>query len=209
MVASSSDDFNQRLQRLAQEAQQHPLLSYQRQLALNHLIYEILQSNQLSHPQRGRWQPSVYEDLYHEALQKTWLYICERIENYRPEHPVMAWVNHLLNVHFIAVVKEFNNKRLVSFPSLDELDQILPEDDILLDANMLRQFIEEDPENLLKSKHITSRPDVTFQRLAWARVVEDRTWDDLSQAFTIPSTTLCTFFNRQMRKLMPYFHRHL
>jgi tRNA(Met) C34 N-acetyltransferase TmcA len=209
MVASSSDDFNQRLQRLAQDAQKHPPLSYQRQLALNKLIHEILQSGQLSHPQRGEWQSSVYEDLYHEALQKTWLYICERIENYRSEHPVMAWVNYLLNIQFIAVVKRFDNKQHISLPSLDELDKIPLEDETLIDANMLRQFIEEDPENLLKSKHIRGRPDLTLQRLAWARVVEDRSWDDLSQTFTIPSTTLCTFFKRQMRKLMPYFHRHL
>lgn len=209
MVASLGDDFNQRLQQLAQKAQNHPPLSRQRQKALNKMIDEILQSDQLSHPQQGLWHPNIYEDLYNEALQKTWLYICEKIENYRSEKPVMAWVNNLLNFQFIAVVKEYNNRRVVPLVYLDELDIIQPQEEALSDAHMLQQFLEEDPENLLKSEHITGRPDVTFQILAWARIVEDQSWDDLSTRLGISIQTLCSFFNRKLRNLMPYFHRYL
>jgi hypothetical protein len=102
----SGGDFDERLQQLAREAKQQPPLSHQRQLLLNRLVNKILQSDRLSHPQRGSWPPSLYEDLYNEAMQKTLLEICQKIDNYNPEHPVMAWVNYLLKKRFSDVVKK-------------------------------------------------------------------------------------------------------
>jgi hypothetical protein len=70
LVRTPSDrDFNERLQQLAIEAKQQPPLSPQRQLLLNRLVNKILQSGRLTHPQRGSWPPSLYEDLYNEALE--------------------------------------------------------------------------------------------------------------------------------------------
>lgn len=84
----SNDAFDRQLQQLAIESKQHPSLSPQRQLALNRLVNKILQSDSLSHPQRGSWSPNLYEDLYNEALQKTLLEICQKIDSYNPNHPV-------------------------------------------------------------------------------------------------------------------------
>lgn len=66
----SDEALNQRLQQLVQEAQQHPPLTPQRQIALNKLIDVIWRSKQLGHPQSGQWPSNLYEDLYNEALQK-------------------------------------------------------------------------------------------------------------------------------------------
>jgi len=63
--AESSPDeaIDQLLQQLVQTAQQQPLQSPQRQLALNRLVQAILKSNRLGHPQRGAWAVNFYEDL--------------------------------------------------------------------------------------------------------------------------------------------------
>lgn len=207
--ATPRDEIDRRMQQFAIEAQQHPPQSSQRQQALNQLINEILQSNLLSHPQSGTWPPSVYQDLYNEARQRTLLDICQKIANYRPENPVIAWVNTMLKYNFIAVVNEQRGGRIIYLPSLDELDASISLDTPVEDSQMLRQFLEEDPENLLKAEFIRGRPEITFQVLALARYVEEKSWDKLSKDLDIPVQTLCSFFNRKLRNFMSYFHRYL
>lgn len=223
----SNEDFNKLLQQLAQEAQQHPPLSSQRQLALNKLVNQILrsqsvrpaQSHQLVRPQKGRWQPNLYDDFYNEALQKTLLQICQKIDKYNSTHPVMAWVNFLLNKHFIKVVNDSHKQGITYIPKtdkpttyilpLDELDRYSPMEEAFSNAQLLRQFIEDDPENLLSNEHLRERPEVTFQYLAIAKFVEDRTWDDIANNLGISLQTLSSFFERRLQKLMPYFKRYL
>ncbi len=209
MVAPPGDDFDRQLQKLAIEAQQHPPQSSQRLQTLNKLINEIWQSKQLGHPQSGLWLPNVYEDLYNEARQRTMLEICQNIDKYKPQYPVMAWVNSLLRYQFIAVVNDYNNNRIISLPSLDDLERFASQEDPLDDALLVRRFLQDDPENLLQAESIRGRPDVTFKILAWARFVEDYSWDELSKNLGISPQTLCSFFNRNLRNLMPYLNRYL
>jgi DNA-directed RNA polymerase specialized sigma24 family protein len=215
------NDFERSLQRLAEEAQKHPPLSSQRRLALNQLINEIWQlKNRLARPQQGAWTANLYEDFYNEALQKTLLEICRRIDAYNSEHSVMAWTNFLLKNHFISVVSDRqrqgitylpNAKRNKSCrpPSLDDISRIPTKDKTLSDANLLRQFLEDDPENLLQEERLREKPEITFQYLALAKFVEDRTWEEIGTDVDISIQTLCSFFNRRLRKLMPYFKKYL
>lgn len=219
-VTSVGNNFNQPLQQLAKEAQQHPPRSHRRQLALSRLVGEILKSDRLGHPQRGLWSASLYEDFYNEALQKTLLEICQKIDNYNPGHPVMAWVNFLLKIQFINVVNDYNKKGIPYipnsdkgktnyFPFLDDIDQPILGKETLSDAQLLRQFLEDDPENRFRTERIRGRPEVTFQSIAWAKFVEDQTWSEISNKLGISIQTLCSFFNRRLQKLMPYFHKYL
>ena len=215
------DDFDRSLLKLVQEAQQHPFQSNQRQSALNRLSEKILRSGRLGHPQKGSWQPNFYEDLYNEALQKTLLKICQTIDNYHGEHPVLAWVNFHLNKQFIEVVKDYYKKGITYIPksekkqlttsvlSLDDLDKYIPEENTLTDAELLRQFLENDPENFLKTEQIQDRPAVTFQLLAQAKFVEDKTWSEIATNLGIPVQTIYSFFYRQLQKYMPYFRKYL
>ncbi len=210
MNVPPDEDFDRRLQQFALEAQKHPPKSRQRQRALNELVHLIMQFGQIAHPQRGLWTPDVYEDLYNETLQKTWLYIFHNIEKYRSEHAVMAWVNNLMKHHFNDVVREYKNRRMVPILSLSELEyRFTSNEETLDDAKMLQQFLEEDPENLFRTAHIRGRPDVTFQFLALARFVEDRSWDELSQSLRISPQTLCSFFKRKLRNFQSYFDKYL
>ncbi|NET32046.1 MAG: hypothetical protein F6K19_08585 [Cyanothece sp. SIO1E1] len=211
----SEDEFNQRLKQLAIAAQQHPPNSLQRQLALTQLVNEIWHSGQLNHPQSGRWPPHIYQDLYHEALQQTCLYIFEKIENYRQDSPVMAWVNNLVSYKFQAAVKELSRHREITMPSVDDLDRKLLEQEksqsqaIQSDSQLLRQFLQEDPEGLLRQEFIRGHSDMTFQYLAIARFIHDQTWEAISTSKGISVQTLCSFFNRRLRKFIPYFHKYL
>lgn len=225
-MVASIDYPECQLQQLALEAQKYSPRHPQRQSALTQLVNLIQSSNQLGHPQCPSFLSHAYEDIYNEALQRTLLHVCQKIENYRPKHPVMAWVNYLLNYHVKAVINEYYHQGVTYIPtnrndrdrsvvlSVDSLEEFLLESDRSNDsyqeeALLLRKFLEEDPENFLGTTHIRGRPDITFQRLAWRKYVEDRSWGDLSQEFGISTQTLCSFFNRNLRKFKLYFDRHL
>lgn len=212
------EDFERSLQQLAEEAQRYPPQSSKRQLALNKLVNQILSSNRLVRPQKGLWATNLYEDFYNEALQKTLLIICQKIDNYNPKHPVMAWTNFIIKNQFISVVCDREKKgitsipkseKIQSFPSLEDLDRYFPVEESLSDNQLLREFLEDDPENLLKNEQIRDRPDITFQGLAIAKFVEDRTWEEIATQLNISLQTICSFFNRCLQKLMPYFKKYL
>ncbi len=199
------------LKQLALTAQQHPPMSPERQLAVSQLVTQILASRHIGRPQRGRWSAQQYEELHQEALQKTCLYICQHIENYRPEHPVMAWFNNLLGFKFKEAVKEYlRRKEFVPNHGDERGWAIAPqENQDEIRQKLLKQLIKEDPEQQLQRLFVRGHPDVTFQRLAIARYIEDQTWATLAKQTGIAIPTLSSFFNRSLRKLKPYFHKHL
>lgn len=209
------DDINRQLLELAIQAQESPHESDQRQVALTRLVQGIWNSNRLGHPQKGAWSPDLYEDLYNEALQETLLNICQKIDSYNSDHPVMAWVNFTLDKRFIAVVNRrkrqgiTNIPRASCLPSFDDLDREIPIEASLSDDQLLQQFLEDDPEDLLKNERLRDHPDVTFQFLALERLVKDRTWAEIADDLSISQQTLWSFFDRKLDKLTPYFHKYL
>lgn len=203
----NDDDLDGFLQQLALAAQQHPPQNSERQVVLNRMWQRILKSKRLGHPQQGAWTPLLYQDLYNEALSRTCLEICQKIDRYNPKHPVMAWVNYCLKNHFRRVVEDYYKHS--SLPSIDDLEKDIPVDETPSDAQLLRQFLEEDPDGLLKAERLRERPDVTFQFLALAKYVEDKTWESIADDLKISVQTLCSFFNRRLQKLIPYFHKYL
>jgi DNA-directed RNA polymerase specialized sigma24 family protein len=209
------DDVPQLLLELACNAKQHPPGSHNRRIALNKLINQIfkLNPNLLGYPQIGKYPPNLYEDFRKEALQKTCLYICQQIDHYNPEHPFMAWFNFTLKNRFKEVVSEWNNQKernkISSIFSLQELREKSLVEDSDSDIKMLQQFLEDDPENKLKSEHIKGHPEATFQVLAIAKFVEDKTWKQISQQFGIGIPALSTFVTRKLHKFKSYFQKYL
>lgn len=200
-----------------QAIQTHPDRSPKRQMLLNRFVNGILRSSSLGHPQRSDYPPNLYKDLYNEALQKTLIDICQKIDQYKPEHPVMAWVNFRLNYQFIEVVKDYQKQGMtqmpkaesrfpVRLPSLEDLPLSSP---VMEDADTLQQFLRQDPEGRFQKLRLRERPDVTFQTLAIAKFVEGQSWPEIAKSLDVPAQTLCSFFNRQLRDLVPYFKQHL
>lgn len=218
---SPQDRVDQCLQQRVAEVQSHPPQSPERQRSLNYLVNEILAAGTLGHPQQGLWSAGLYDELYREALQKTLIEICQKVDAYNPEHPVMAWVNFKLNYQFIEVVNDYNRKGIthlprassgapvVFLPSLADLDQLSAEPEQPSPIQQLQDFLEQDPEQRLQRRRLRDRSDITFQRLAIAKFIDGKSWSELAIALDVSAQTLCSFFNRQLKDLIPYFQKHL
>ena len=214
------DRHHERLQELAIAAQQSPSKSSQRRVAISQLVTEIYRSPKLGHPQKGSWSVNFYTDVYHEALQKTLLEVCQKIELYNREYPVMAWVNFRLNKQLINAIDDRRKKGItnipkkqqkeaICIPNLANLEEQISVKNLADDESLLRQFIERDPERLMAAEFIQNRPFLTFQVIAKAKFIEDCSWTEIAAKFDVAPTTLSSFFYRRLKKLMPYFQKYL
>lgn len=92
---------------------------------------------------------------------------------------------------------------------MDDLNKDLPSTEETSEEKQVREFLRDDPENLLKEEHIRGRQDLTFQKIIWMRYVEDKTWEEMSAELDIGISTLSSFFQRRLHKLKPYFEKYL
>jgi DNA-directed RNA polymerase specialized sigma24 family protein len=219
-VNRSMDELDQRLQELALAAKNFPAKSRARRKALTKLINEVQNSNKIFCRGRFDFPPEVYN----EALQETWLYICQNIENCDPSiGRVMTWINFILERRFINVINR--RARQGQQQSLDEpIRQNDSEGDFqrtLLDRieetnfytrspewENLRSLIEEDPDGKFQLKYIEGNPSANFQAIAIKRLNEE-SWKDISLFFQIPVPTLSTFYQRCIKHFTPLFLEYL
>ncbi|MCU0527739.1 MAG: hypothetical protein MUF72_23325 [Elainella sp. Prado103] len=214
-------DVEQQLRQQVQKIQSSLPQSAERRLLLHRLLQDILHSGKLGHPQKAVWPDALYADLYAEALQKTLLVVCQKIDHYRSEHPVMAWVNFQLKCQLNEVIQDYLKKGMtqvpktgetvpvICLPTWDDLDRAPHADAEDSDIVLLQQFLQQDPERLLQKKQLRERADVTFQSLALAKFVEGRSWAEIAITLEVSPQTLCSFFNRQLKELLPYFRKYL
>ncbi|MGB7414898.1 MAG: hypothetical protein WA902_11890, partial [Thermosynechococcaceae cyanobacterium] len=80
------ESIDQQLRLLVHKAQSQGQEPGARQAALTSLIMAIGQSGQLARLRKYAqyYVPSVFDDLYNEALQDMYEYICNKIDLYRP-----------------------------------------------------------------------------------------------------------------------------
>jgi DNA-directed RNA polymerase specialized sigma24 family protein len=187
---------DEELKQLAISAQQAPLLSPSRQVALRQLVNGILQSGRLCHPQRGQFT-GRYAEIYDEAVQDLMLYICRNIDKYDPDRAsVLAWVNVLLERRFFkeAIPKVLGQPSIQRL-TLDDLDGLaLPPHSPAL-TEIVRTFIEADPENLFKCEFLTGTPKVNFQTVALRRLA-GHSWQEISTEFGVKVGTVSSFYSR-------------
>jgi len=101
-----NQQLNEELRQLAIKAQQHPVNTKMRQIALTRLVNAIQRSGQLCRPYSGQF-PGLYEDIYSSACNRTFLYICQNIDGYDPNRgEVIAWVNFIMKRRFIDAINE-------------------------------------------------------------------------------------------------------
>jgi DNA-directed RNA polymerase specialized sigma24 family protein len=219
-VNRSMDELDHRLEELALAAKNYPPKSKARRKALTKLINEVQYSNKIFC--RGRFD--FPQEVYNEALQETWLYICRNIENFDPSiGRVMTWINFILERRFINVINR--RTKQAQQQSLDEpIRQNEGEGDFqrtLLDKieetnfhtrspdwENVRHLIEEDPDKLFKEKYIEGNPNANFQAIAIQRL-DEKSWKDISLFFQIPVPTLSTFYQRCIKHFTPIFQEYL
>ena len=200
---------DQELMMLAIEAQRHPSRSKERRMALTKLVEKILKSNRLCRPRSGEF-PELYEEIYQEAIQKLMIYICQSIDQYKPEKsPVMRWVNFYMEKRFFndAIREIFgpSNVKLESIPDENNLEQ--PEK-IPLPSELILDYIENDPEQLCQNLRHKMYPHLNFQSLA-IRILAGEKWREISADLGIPISTLSSFYQRSIRELSPQIKLYL
>lgn len=180
----------------------------ERQRSLNRLIHLLSQPRVLYLPQVNRHPPDVHRDLYNETCQRVWLYVCRNIDQYNPQKAsVRTWVNYLLDKRFIDVVKERNGRWITYVPDIAELEKAMPEAEIS-DAQMLQEYITQDPTGELRKKHIKGYPSASFQAIA-LRILAGKTWKEISEEFGIPISSLSAFYQRYLKKVAPILRQRL
>ncbi len=218
-------DENQLLQQLVKQAQDHPDRSVQRRIALTKLISKIRQSPSLKKPNNNLNIPN-YLDIYNEVLNEVCMEICHRIDSYKPEYPVMAWVNKIFNYRSIDAYNRNQRGGITNIPKNEqpawiELDRPINSSDtesmytqistphINDDENtLLKELIQTDPDGVFNSRHIQKRPDATFQKIALMRL-EGEQWDEVSRRFEISTGSLSTFYQRSIDHFLDYIRKEL
>ncbi|NJM71042.1 MAG: sigma-70 family RNA polymerase sigma factor [Scytonema sp. RU_4_4] len=197
------DELDPYLLHLACVAQRHPPHSKERQIALTKLVHSIVRFGNLWYPSKNQFFSNV-QDIYNEARQELFLYICQNIDKYAPERgTVMAWVNVLLQRRFF---KDTLRKNLshgsVTKMTITDLDNLaLPEESKDL-TGIVRECIESDSEDIFKNEHIEKCPQATFQALAMLRM-SGKSWKEISAEFEMKVSTVSSFYYRCIKKLSP------
>jgi hypothetical protein len=94
---------------------------------------------------------------------------------------------------------------LVYSEDLNEVD--MPQEDASSLADILRQYIEKDPDQLLQ-KHMQGHPDLTLQTIILARL-DGESWKSLSQRYRVKIPALSNFFQRSLASLAPQIRTNI
>ncbi|MEH1931671.1 sigma-70 family RNA polymerase sigma factor [Nostoc sp.] len=214
------DVLNQELQQLIEQAKRYPAESEnpgdraERRIALNKLINNIRSSGRLSKQTKWLRLPN-YEDYYNEALQHTFIQICQKVEQYNPQYPVMAWVNQIFKMRFCDAVKQEGPRGITMLPknhksilSLDEINRDLPVTENISSEQQIKEIIESDPENFLSNEYVKGNPQATLQTILLL-VLEGRQWQEISEELGIPISTASSFYQRRMPKIIGYLKKYI
>ncbi|MEA5463738.1 hypothetical protein [Leptothoe sp. PORK10 BA2] len=196
------------LKGLALEAQSQPHPSSLRQHALLQLVEAIRACGRLARPHRAKFTPSFYTLLYEEAVNRTLVYVCQKIDTYDPHRgqsqKFMNWVNFRLDRMVIECRRQFSDRNAQELPNLNDLERLSQPEPPSSLANDVRDYIANDPEDLFKSTHIRKRPDANFQTIALARFA-NQSWEEISTQLEIKIPTLSSFFQRCCDKFSDRF----
>lgn len=210
-------ELDDRLKRLALQAQNQPPKSLQRQKTVDRLLREIQASGRLVRPSVPDHLRGSYEEIYAIAVQNIFRHLYENIDRYDPEKEVLQWANFLLRKRFPDAIQEITKlyggieptqlKRL----TLEDWDRcILPESENAPSPEIqeICQYLQDDPENRFRSTCIGKNPAASFQYIA-LQVLADRSWQDISTELGIKVSTLSSFYRRSLKKFAPQFKDYL
>ena len=205
MTSPVLDTLNHQLQTLALTAQQHPPLSTERQAALRQLMSKIWQSGALCRPQRGCFS-GQYEDIYAEAIQELFYYMCKNIDKYNPDRAgVLTWVNMLLRQRFFReAIPRVIGKPDRQHLTLDNLENLAAPKDTVTRLDCIKEVVETDSAGTFSSAHIRGYPEATFKALFLRRLAQHR-WQDIAKEFGFSTSTAQSFFTRYLQKFAPLF----
>ena len=201
--------FEAQLQKLALMAQSHPLKSRERRLALKRLIDHVIRADCLQRPQAGKFSPPLYKEIYAEAVQELFLYVCQKIDKYDASRgTVLVWLNMLLSQRFIkeAIPKILDNTHVSNW-ALPDLDRFVPPQNSPPLIEELATYIDADPNREFESAHVREHPEVNFQYLMKRRLAGDA-WEQISQDVNLSVSTISNFFYRCISRFSAQLRDH-
>lgn len=222
--------LTEQLENLALAAQKAPPKSLERQKFLGEMFKLIEENNLLFKPPKNNLSSQQYQLLYEEAKAKTFLATCRNIDRFdRSKGQIMTWINAYIRGNFQTLFKQFiqpltpgqvkNNRRprIINFSDLaggnNSPENLLHDDQSTLNQReeMVRNFLQEDPEGLLSNAHIRGFPEITLQKLLLMKYVEDVTLEIMSQRLKLSISTIDSFMKRHLRSqgIRDYFDKYL
>jgi hypothetical protein len=201
--------LDERLRSLALEAQNSPPGSRQRRRALTRLVQLTRTSGRLCHPYTGQF-PHVYDDIYNEALQMLFVYICDRIDAYNPKRsPFLRWVNFLLQRRFFneAIPRIIGDRREISSnsltPSVQVQQQVSTRGLSPSLSEAIGQCLRDDPGGLFERRTLRQKPEVTFKIIAIRRL-NGESWKSISADLGVRISTLSDFYQRSLSEFSKF-----
>ena len=208
-------DLEQQLAELVIETCQHPQGTIARQHGLTSLIRLINRSQKL-------WKDN--SPYYEDALQLTWLYFCRNLceattakSAYDSDRSnVITWMNAYLKYRLQDMYIENHQQQLKS--GLAEREDI---DDAVINQvvdriaapvqssdllEQIQQWAKLDRTKVLRRTYIRDRADVNAQVLILKRLPPETNWQILSQEFSLPISTLSSFYQRKCIPLLKEFY---
>ena len=208
-------DLEQQLAELVIETCQHPQGTIARQSELTSLIRLINRSQKL-------WKDN--SPYYEDALQQTWLYFCRNLceattakSAYDSDRSnVITWMNAYLKYRLQDMYIENHQQQLKSGLAerkdiddavinqvVDRIAAPVQSSDLL---EQIRQWAKLDRTKVLRRTYIRDRADVNAQVLILKRLPPETNWQILSQEFSLPISTLSSFYQRKCIPLLKEFY---
>lgn len=209
-----SNDLDQRLKKLAVEAQQHSPNTLKRQQSVQRLLIEIERSGKLKHPKAPpQFRGHLYHEIYAVAKQRLFCHINEKLDSYDPNREVLQWANFLLEKRFPDAIREVMQDckgldLLVKRLTLDdlELEEVTVQKDVC--ERELISYLEEDPGGVFRSEHILKMPHANFQFIA-LKVAFGYSFKEISDELALPYQTVVSFYKRRLSQFKPRFEVYL
>jgi DNA-directed RNA polymerase specialized sigma24 family protein len=199
------------LKQLALEAKQHPTQTQQRQYLLTELINAIQLSRRLIHPQRGELSRDFYNVIYDDAVNRTLLYVFQKIDLYDPERGngvFMNWVNFRLDRTLRDIRASYQITQDKPIP-IEEIDNLGTTEAAPTTFEIIMNYIERDPDEIFKREVIQKNPNASFQAIFLAKRIQGKSWKEISQDLGIPVTTLSSFYWRCIQRLAPRIRQYV
>jgi DNA-directed RNA polymerase specialized sigma24 family protein len=193
---------------LVLEARQYPAGSLKHQRLLNQIIRQMQQSGKIWLDYR------ISPDYYQEALQQTWVWFCQNLDNYDPNQASLTtWFNCILKYRIKDVLRAAQTHQNRTFVSgyretLDIVDNLVaPQPDYSL--QLLEETLAWLQQEHDQFKQITVRnhPNIDAYTLLMRRLPtwKQATWEALSAEFGVAIPTLSSFYRRRCLPLLREF----
>ncbi len=200
-----------RLKQLALEVKQYSAQTQQRQYLLTELVNAIQLSARLIRPHRGELANDFYKVIYDDAVNRTLLYVFQKIDLYDPERgkgKFMNWVNFRLSKIFIEIIASYQitQDKPIAIEQIDNLGTI---ETAPTTFEIIMHYIERDPDEIFKQEVINKNPNASFQKIFLAKRIQGKSWKQISQDLGIPMTTLSSFYWRSIQRLAPKIRQYV